>query len=716
MDETLSPRKELKTPKSLNLLKEILQRKEDEPEKRFSIEVWDFGGQGCFYCTHQSFLSYRSVYLLVFDISKDLDDFVNDEDLDPSERKKSTVREFLSFWINSIKTYAGGVVRGCPKIIIVGTHLDKIEKSKRLQKVGEYLTAICDTYAEDIASGQLILDNKLVFGFNNYGIEILQNAIIKVAKGQPFWGEELPKAWIPFQHRISILCQEGKKIISCKEIKDFNLTLPVPLDLENIDLCLRFLHSVGSIIFYSQKALSAYVILEPKWLVTTLRSLITCESFCAQEEVRRGACKILQQMGLISMERIEAIWKLPEFSELIPVKNHMLAIMERLDLIAKPKIYQNGSIVTTDSFFIPAMAKNSPSPKWLTTIVSSSRVQMCSIDFSTSFLSPAVFYRLISSCICIWPVHQDKLYFGCCQLRLDPQHRLLILKRGDRICLVFEHRRTAVAINKNLVRGVMDVVVDILQDIINIYPGRKDSPFFTISGNFTEEDVLPTCSEGCTSSCIVGRNDILCISPSDLELMRFAKSWLGAKDNLVLIAVELGVDMRELEQIEHDHRDNLVLKTFYILERWSRRRGKSSSFKELLEASQCDVHTICKIMREDDARVHQTIPTSRLEEQCTDEMIDKISVLIGRDFIHFGLELGLHQEDIEEIRNSKDTRGLFDMNRRIMMVTRDHRPGGTSLSIRSLSCALLRIGHVKAFEYFEDQFITEHDDDLQDDW
>lgn len=38
------------------------------------VIIWDFGGQDVFYSTHQTFLTYRAIYLLVLDGRRTLDD------------------------------------------------------------------------------------------------------------------------------------------------------------------------------------------------------------------------------------------------------------------------------------------------------------------------------------------------------------------------------------------------------------------------------------------------------------------------------------------------------------------------------------------------------------------------------------------------------------------------------------------------------------------
>ena len=51
------------------------------------IDVWDFAGQMIFLTTHQTYLSDRCVYFLVFDMSMDLDDTVDEEDVIGTSKK-----------------------------------------------------------------------------------------------------------------------------------------------------------------------------------------------------------------------------------------------------------------------------------------------------------------------------------------------------------------------------------------------------------------------------------------------------------------------------------------------------------------------------------------------------------------------------------------------------------------------------------------------------
>ena len=51
------------------------------------IDVWDFAGQLVFLTTHQTYLSDRCLYFLVFNMAMDLDDTVEEEDTLVTSRK-----------------------------------------------------------------------------------------------------------------------------------------------------------------------------------------------------------------------------------------------------------------------------------------------------------------------------------------------------------------------------------------------------------------------------------------------------------------------------------------------------------------------------------------------------------------------------------------------------------------------------------------------------
>ena len=78
-----------------NLLKKFIDGRDKimspQTENDVAVDLWDFGGQAVFYTTHQAFFSPRCIYILVFDMTKDLDEEVDDHDLDPGAKQRSSV-------------------------------------------------------------------------------------------------------------------------------------------------------------------------------------------------------------------------------------------------------------------------------------------------------------------------------------------------------------------------------------------------------------------------------------------------------------------------------------------------------------------------------------------------------------------------------------------------------------------------------------------------
>lgn len=56
------------------------------------VIIWDFGGQDVFYSTHQTFLTYRAIYLIVLDGRRTLDDPCLNEHNLPGKSGTKTAR------------------------------------------------------------------------------------------------------------------------------------------------------------------------------------------------------------------------------------------------------------------------------------------------------------------------------------------------------------------------------------------------------------------------------------------------------------------------------------------------------------------------------------------------------------------------------------------------------------------------------------------------
>ena len=118
--------------------------------KQFTFNIWDFGGQEEYYATHQCFLTERSLYLLVWNIT----------------HGEEGVKE-LKPWLDNIALRAPH-----SRVIIVATHYDKVSEEDRLpdgiaQALLQKVATLAGNYAKKLQSEYVFVCACIVYmGFH----------------------------------------------------------------------------------------------------------------------------------------------------------------------------------------------------------------------------------------------------------------------------------------------------------------------------------------------------------------------------------------------------------------------------------------------------------------------------------------------------------------------------------------------------------------------
>ncbi|KAL3854625.1 hypothetical protein ACJMK2_013886 [Sinanodonta woodiana] len=327
-------------------------------EEYAKLGMWDFAGQYVFYTTHQTFLSYRAVYLLVLDLSQQITALIKDECfIDTAGLKLCQVQETIDTWMNLIHSCAPSSQSGIPAVILVGTHVDMIPERYRHEVCEKYFREIRSYLKnkptrfhlvdEDIAIDNTVVDSKLV---------ALKQKIVEVAKQQPYWGEEVPARWILLERELMRLKSAGIKVIRRTLLEDFNQAEDVPISTEELDLFLKFQNDIGTILYFSKEVLKDKIVLVPQWMIDALKSLITAEMF-----VLRNAPAVTEKWylfnksGKLYPDLIDAIWTKKNNPDLHDNKEHILLLMEHLNIIARPRCFSEvGSEIKVDYFLAPS--------------------------------------------------------------------------------------------------------------------------------------------------------------------------------------------------------------------------------------------------------------------------------------------------------------------------------------------------------------------------
>ncbi|KAL3854536.1 hypothetical protein ACJMK2_013801 [Sinanodonta woodiana] len=265
-------------------------------------------------------------------------------------------------------------------------------------------------------------------------------------------------------------------------LEAFNLAEDVPISTEELDLFLKFQNDIGAILYFSIDLLKDKIVLVPQWMIDVLKSLITAKMF-----VLRNAPAVSEKWdmfnksGQLSQELIDAIWTKEKYPYLHDNKEHILLLMEHLNIIARPRCFsEDGSEMKVENYFLaPCMLKETTPnevmfPKSDPEMKSSSSV-LC-YNFIDKFLPSAIFHRLLATCVSRWPIakrmSENQIFCGCCIFSLDLHHRLTVLFREYVIFVhVIRFGTTEMTPSSKLCIEVQEFITKNLTSIIG-YLGR----------------------------------------------------------------------------------------------------------------------------------------------------------------------------------------------------------------------------------------------------
>ncbi|KAL3888019.1 hypothetical protein ACJMK2_000403, partial [Sinanodonta woodiana] len=176
------------------------------------------------------------------------------------------------------------------------------------------------------------------------------------------------------------------------------------------------------------------IILDPQWMIDALSSLITAEMFIYQNPAIIKVWYAFKEKGKLTHELIDAIWNKNEKPDFHDNKEHILLVMEKLNIIARPMSYtEDGKSVKVEDYYLaPCMLREAtpkrvicqqPDPKDQSTSV------LCFVC-KGKFLPTPIFHRLVGACLTLWPIakigSENQIYCGCCVFHLDQHHRLIL--------------------------------------------------------------------------------------------------------------------------------------------------------------------------------------------------------------------------------------------------------------------------------------------------
>ncbi|KAK3579981.1 hypothetical protein CHS0354_025301 [Potamilus streckersoni] len=458
------------------------------------VTLLDFAGQFVFYTTHQTFMSWRTIYLLVTDMSKSLEDLVKEDkhSLNLNRNMESSITDYAVFWLNSIHSHGMSMCKGStrretdndeqnlirgtkyPPVILVATHSDKVPECGMSKTKNEYFDGVRRVLKE--RPQRFLLRG--YFAISNFGpdtdIDALKQKIFALAQEQDYWGEEIPARWIILEQKLMELKKSGVKIIEHSLVEKINNSSDVKIESkEELDVFLRFEHDLGSIVFFSTEKLRDKIVLDPDWLIDGVRVLISPPLHVLDENPEiHPQWYDFMDTGRLTKTLVGRLWSDDKHEDFHRNRDYLLDLMEKLSIIAKPAEKDFGEKDQKGFYWVPCVIyKSAPDHvKNLEPHDGMTRTSTLCFVSKTKFIHVGVFHRLVASFLSKWPPAEDNgefhVYNGCCEFEVDNRHSLLLVLNDYAIfATMFRSSSGGDFPDNGLCRNIRNLISSTLTDI-----------------------------------------------------------------------------------------------------------------------------------------------------------------------------------------------------------------------------------------------------------
>ncbi|VDI58011.1 Hypothetical predicted protein [Mytilus galloprovincialis] len=689
-------------------------RKKIHHRKIVPVIIWDFGGQDVFYSTHQTFLTYRAIYLIVLDGHRNLDDPCPFEQYLPGKSGPKTARDYLRFWITTIVTYCKGSRTGFPKIMIVLTHKDKLKAVDVEPKRQQLFHEIEKMFSGSTLLSHLVIKDQIFVNARNAKdpeMSKIKNIIIEQAIEQPTWGQELPKCFIPLELEFDSLLRRNIPLITMEHMQRINSAQPVRL-LTDVELktFLKFQHSVGRILYFDEASLNQHIILSPTHLIDAFKSIVTDRRFCKGDKLRQDSWDLMSQKGVIAKKCVEDIWK-KNYKEFHEHKEYLLGVMTHLDILVEPKRYDNSHrSIPAEFYYVASMIKTNDTTGYMKSARFCQRNIAIAFSLPSSMIPPALSFRFLSYCLSMFAVksygqkNEDMLFHRSAVFTIDPSLDMCINCDDEIIIVRLVHVKNRTLIMRDLASSIRECLTVALEKISQLYIKTCSTESVVNEGSFSlslccssseapcllpifklKEQVCPwICpkhgiehtkdvmsswevqQEGlqCGDACPVTDNAFLEQLPIDIHLRRLSMQY--SINETKELAISLGMQVGTWDDMYVTLCEEPERLKFETLRRCIGDSNKTfNDIRNAIELGKIqNQHTLCKVVR------GNTIDFDKEPEKwdliATEEHLDRVAPLVGNKSLPFLVELGMEFKTWEQIKYRQKEKDLVKLNRDIL--------------------------------------------------
>ena len=350
--------------------------------------IGELAGQTVDRALHPMFMTSEALYLLAFDLSKNV--YAN-----AGEENDSGLHNILRAMdtVHSFKQSMEGET--FPPVILVGTHADCVMPDDPEKKMECLSERFCDNSLMKEHVRKSVVVNNTLAGHGpdkeDSGIKRLRKLILEEAEMMPHTKKEIPLIWLYIEDKIEEKARGGEHFVSRgafqRDIVEKVCALEEEQDIEQL---LRFLHDRGTVVYYSHPQNSdGLVVLDPRWLVNVFHQILNGLPSKEDSMKIRNYRKQLRERGTLASDLVEHVWE--TLDDVQEIKHSLIFIMERLGLLCRCSSEDQ-------EYLVPCMLAPKPEDKLMS--IPKSSDETCSpnlyLTFKTDYVPAGLFPKLVS--------------------------------------------------------------------------------------------------------------------------------------------------------------------------------------------------------------------------------------------------------------------------------------------------------------------------------
>ncbi|XP_045195191.2 uncharacterized protein LOC123550849 [Mercenaria mercenaria] len=621
-----SPKRVLSQKELISFSKELRISDDERSKSKVILDIWDFGGQYVFYATHTMFHSRQAIYLLVFDLTVNLNDVIKDEEF-PGETRDKDMEYFARFWMNSIHSFVGNEDGSLPPVILVGTHKDMLKIDDPAAKV-EY----CDTFFDKVR--QLFEDTNVIRHIQESDFAVgstgpTDDAVAKLLEEILRIGDErsklveIPAKWLPLEMALKEK-RSMKKIITFEKVMQINAENEFPLSDENqVKLFLRYHHTKGTLFYFDEVPISNYVVLDPQYLIDAFKCIITSERFCKRKSSIRSSWNKLIREGKLEEILIDKVWSTDTQYNFMEYKDILLEFLKKHHIISEAMQFDEdtGESKGLGWYVVPSLLKDHSTTTDVSDFMSERKqteIRLVML-FEESSLLHIVYSRLIAALLGKWsvihlPADQQKhlLFENLGMFRLNVDHVGIVEVRGNNIellvlslcpskdidCVIADQFRRyceAVVVHEfGLLRNNSENVKKPFRQAFRCNHethGMNGSEVVENISVLKGTEVIPCpdlmkheiCSEKAVFEWFLKDQVTASHQNKELSEKELSKVAQAVGKNWQLLGIELGLTQVQVDQVSANN-DTMVRKIYDMLKTWKSQNRGHSTMSMLVQA------------------------------------------------------------------------------------------------------------------------------------